>query len=191
MSSIKEKILKLRLEGKSYNEIHELLGCSKATISYHCMRNNLNDIGLVKGKKLTKEDQDNLKEFYKTHTKEETAEFFGISTATVTKYKENKRILLNDEERKEKNYLGVKSFRIRTKEKAVKYKGGECIVCGYNRCLRALDFHHLNPKEKEFNIGQNSNKAWETIKTELDKCVLVCCRCHMEIEDGLIKIEAA
>ena len=191
MSSIKEKILKLRLEGKSYNEIHELLGCSKATISYHCMRNNLNDIGLVKGKKLTKEEQDNLKEFYKTHTKEETAEFFGISTATVTKYKENKRILLNDEERKEKNYLGVKSFRIRTKEKAVKYKGGECIVCGYNRCLRALDFHHLNPKEKEFNIGQNSNKAWETIKTELDKCVLVCCRCHMEIEDGLIKIEAA
>ena len=33
---MKEKILKLRKEGKSYNEIQKLLGCSKGTISYHC-----------------------------------------------------------------------------------------------------------------------------------------------------------
>jgi len=33
---MKEKILKLRDEGKTYNEIKEILGCSKGTISYHC-----------------------------------------------------------------------------------------------------------------------------------------------------------
>ena len=33
---MKEKILKLRSEGKSYNEIKKILGCSKSTISYHC-----------------------------------------------------------------------------------------------------------------------------------------------------------
>lgn len=33
---MKEQILKLREEGKTYNEIKEILGCSKGTISYHC-----------------------------------------------------------------------------------------------------------------------------------------------------------
>lgn len=33
---MKEEILKLRTEGKSYNEIKSILGCSKGTISYHC-----------------------------------------------------------------------------------------------------------------------------------------------------------
>jgi hypothetical protein len=33
---MKEKILKLRKEGKTYNEIVEILGCSKGTVSYHC-----------------------------------------------------------------------------------------------------------------------------------------------------------
>lgn len=33
---MKEDILKLRAEGRSYNEIQKLLGCSKSTIAYHC-----------------------------------------------------------------------------------------------------------------------------------------------------------
>ena len=33
---MKEKILQLRDEGKTYNEIKNILGCSKSTISYHC-----------------------------------------------------------------------------------------------------------------------------------------------------------
>lgn len=33
---MKEEILKLRKEGKTYDEIKEILGCSKSTISYHC-----------------------------------------------------------------------------------------------------------------------------------------------------------
>lgn len=33
---MKEKILNLRSEGKTYNQIIEILGCSKGTIAYHC-----------------------------------------------------------------------------------------------------------------------------------------------------------
>lgn len=33
---MKEKILHLRSKGKSYNSIVKILGCSKATVSYHC-----------------------------------------------------------------------------------------------------------------------------------------------------------
>jgi len=33
---MKDQILKLRSEGKSYREIQKAIGCSKGTISYHC-----------------------------------------------------------------------------------------------------------------------------------------------------------
>lgn len=33
---MKERILALRTDGKSYREIERLLGCSRSTISYHC-----------------------------------------------------------------------------------------------------------------------------------------------------------
>ena len=46
----------------------------------------------------------------------------------------------------------------------------------------ALDFHHLNPKEKDFNLSnRNLNMDWDVIKEELDKCILVCSNCHREI----------
>lgn len=40
--NMKEEILNLRKNGKTYNEIREILGCSKGTISYHCSNNSLN-----------------------------------------------------------------------------------------------------------------------------------------------------
>lgn len=93
--------------------------------------------------------------------------------------------------KQEKKYDGekVKRWRRRTKQKSVEYKGGKCKICGYNKCITALDFHHLNPKEKKFRVSSGNIKAWNTIKKELDKCILVCCRCHREIHAGLIKIE--
>lgn len=33
---MKEEILKLRSEGKTYSEICKIVGCSKSTIAYHC-----------------------------------------------------------------------------------------------------------------------------------------------------------
>ena len=69
----------------------------------------------------------------------------------------------------------------------MEYKGGKCIVCGYNRCITALEFHHLDPSEKDFAIG-GKTIAWDKLKVELDKCVLVCANCHREIGAGLIDI---
>jgi len=67
--------------------------------------------------------------------------------------------------------------------------GGECVICGYNRCLRALHFHHKNPHEKDFDIS--SRTRWNDIEVELEKCILVCSNCHMEIHDGIIDHETA
>jgi len=73
------------------------------------------------------------------------------------------------------------------KKKAVYSKGGSCILCGYNRCLAALHFHHVNAFEKEFNIS--SGTSWVKIEIELAKCVLLCANCHAECESGMVNIE--
>jgi 5-methylcytosine-specific restriction endonuclease McrA len=73
------------------------------------------------------------------------------------------------------------------KVKSVEYKGGECQVCGYKRCTDALEFHHLNPDEKDFGLSVSGNtRSWEKIKKELDKCILLCSNCHREVHNGLI-----
>jgi hypothetical protein len=70
----------------------------------------------------------------------------------------------------------------RALKRMIDYKGGCCQVCGYNRCSRALDFHHLEPSRKSFRLSSNHNRSWESLRLELDKCLLVCSNCHLEIE---------
>lgn len=79
-------------------------------------------------------------------------------------------------------------WRNRVKTKLVEYKGGKCQCCGYNRCIRALEFHHLDPSQKDFTISGKS-KSFEMLKKEADKCILVCSNCHKEIHAGIRKIE--
>lgn len=67
------------------------------------------------------------------------------------------------------------------KRKAIEYKGGACYKCGYNECVAALTFHHLDPSKKDFQISSNSIRNWKTIEAELDKCILVCQNCHCKI----------
>lgn len=79
------------------------------------------------------------------------------------------------------NIEHVSNRRRKLKLKAVEYKGGKCEKCGYDKCIDALEFHHLDPNEKEFGIGSGSTKSWDKLKVEVDKCELVCSNCHKEI----------
>ena len=79
--------------------------------------------------------------------------------------------------------------RRRLKNLMINYKGGKCQICGYCKYQGALDLHHLNPKEKDFGIGDKGyTRSWEIVKTELDKCILVCANCHREIEAGITQL---
>ena len=73
------------------------------------------------------------------------------------------------------------------KEQCVEYKGGKCEMCGYNYSNAALDFHHIDPNEKEFAIAESKvldfNKHYVKITKELDKCILLCSNCHREIHE--------
>lgn len=72
------------------------------------------------------------------------------------------------------------------KQTLVDLKGGKCIICSYNKCLRSLSFHHRNPSDKKFSldIRRLTNTKWKKILEEVEKCDLLCLNCHMEIEDG-------
>jgi hypothetical protein len=65
--------------------------------------------------------------------------------------------------------------------------GGCCAVCGYDRCIVNLAFHHVDPSQKSFGINMGNGKSIATYREEAKKCVLVCANCHGEIEAGLIK----
>lgn len=80
--------------------------------------------------------------------------------------------------------LKTRTKRRETKLFAVRYLGGKCIKCGYNKCLAGFDFHHRKPSEKDFEIGRMKWRSIEELIAELDKCDLMCRNCHAEEHDG-------
>lgn len=70
---------------------------------------------------------------------------------------------------------------------AVAYKGGKCQCCGYHNYIGALEFHHVDPAQKDFGVSsQGYTHSWDKVKQEIDKCVLVCANCHREIHANII-----
>jgi hypothetical protein len=65
--------------------------------------------------------------------------------------------------------------------------GGACCVCGYDRCIINLGFHHVDPKEKSFAMSMAVGRSIAAFRKEAKKCVLVCANCHGEIEAGMIE----
>ena len=76
------------------------------------------------------------------------------------------------------------------KKKAVEYKGNQCYCCHKSYPFVVYDFHHLNPKEKDFGLGdKTSTVKWDKVQAEIDKCILVCANCHRQIHSGDIIID--
>lgn len=82
----------------------------------------------------------------------------------------------------------VQKRREHIKLLALAYKGNKCQCCGYNKCISALEFHHIEPTQKEFAIRTNGyTRSWNKVKSELDKCILVCSNCHREIHANILQ----
>jgi hypothetical protein len=101
------------------------------------------------------------------------------------------------------------AVKLALKKRAVASKGGECQICGYSKCLRALEFHHLERHNKLFSIStsisetvatlthqggnideRDIDRIWVGIEAELRKCVLLCVNCHREVEAGVTELGA-
>jgi uncharacterized protein YerC len=179
MVSYSKKIIQLRKLGKTYKEIKEELGCAQSTISYHCKLNGLGGYS----DRLTSDEKKQLQCLYdELGTINKVKEISGRSRDTIIRYVKTKK-----PKKSISNSQSVINWRKRTKLKLVEYMGGECQLCGYNKCVEALEFHHVNPAEKDFSISGKS-LSFNRLKHEVDKCLMVCSNCHSEIHSGITKI---
>jgi hypothetical protein len=84
-------------------------------------------------------------------------------------------------------YVSVRRRRI--KAILVGEAGGRCRLCGYDRYVGALHFHHLDPGEKSFSLSQDGlTRSLQRARAEARKCVLLCSNCHSEVEAGVSRI---
>jgi 5-methylcytosine-specific restriction endonuclease McrA len=85
--------------------------------------------------------------------------------------------------------MAVKRRRQRLRDMARSFKGGKCKICGYNKCSNALEFHHRDPKKKDFGLSvRGLTRSWEKVRKETEKCELICANCHREIHAGLTQL---
>lgn len=81
---------------------------------------------------------------------------------------------------------GVTRYRQQAKRTLVDEFGGRCSLCGYDRCIKALQFHHRHPDTKRFGLGSRGlARAMDALRAEAAKCVLLCANCHVEVEAGI------
>jgi len=81
------------------------------------------------------------------------------------------------------NYEMQQKRGVERKIKLVQMFGGKCKCCSYDKNYASLSFHHKNPKTKLFSLDLRnlSNKKWERLIEEAEKCELLCLNCHMEL----------
>jgi transposase len=87
------------------------------------------------------------------------------------------------------NQAAVAERRRQVKRILVREAGGQCIICGYDRCLRNLHFHHRDPAEKSFALsGRGFSRSLAALREEARKCELLCGNCHYEVEEGVTEL---
>lgn len=87
------------------------------------------------------------------------------------------------------NSEAVSRRRREVKRILVEEAGGACAICGYDRWIGALQFHHVDPGQKRFNLGlKGLARAIDDVREEARKCVLLCANCHAEVEGGVASI---
>jgi predicted transcriptional regulator len=181
------KIKEFRLLSKTYKEIREIVGVSEDKLIKICRLHGLNKPNNeVKRKSLKYEEV--LEYYTRVKSLRLTSKYFSVSRETLRKILPDNIIEINkcNKNVKKTNSQAVIDWRKRKKIELVEYKGGCCEKCGYNKSISVLQFHHLDPTQKDFTISSKSYSL-EKLKKEVDKCIMVCANCHLEIHEELRK----
>lgn len=162
----KEDLSILVKDAKSIKEISKLINKSPTTVKYWLLKFDLKINKELKDSKICPHCQINkcISKFNTRRNGKNLSTYCKVCTSLQTTQRQQK-----------------------LKQEAIEYKGNKCLACNYNTYQGALEFHHLDPSEKEFNISQAKHLSFNRIKSELDKCILLCSNCHKEIHAGLLK----
>ena len=167
---VNKELLKELVEQKlGQREIAIKVGCAQSTIKLYLKKYGLKTINTRKYEHINV----NIDEKYcsKCNTIKNKTDFYKVkSTSNVLQSK-----------CKMCNHNNVKARAKSIKLRMLEYKGNRCVDCGLQlkdtkACV--FDFHHLDPLTKDINFDIIRWKNWETIKNELDKCIILCSNCH-------------
>ena len=171
----------MRLSGKNYNEIIIETNISEDDIKllFNIMELNISSNRLFK----VKLDKDEIIKLYGEYKNiKKVSKHLNVSYEAMKHFlTENNINLIRKFKSKSQHVI---DSRRNNKIKLIEYKGGCCEKCGYNKSVSVLQFHHLDQNEKDFTIGGRSY-SYERLKKEVDKCILVCSNCHIEIHEEL------
>ena len=165
------------LEGKTVKELQEIFNCSRTSITDFKRKHGL--VGLSPNSK--KIDRDNgTKTCISCNAVLPLTDFYsnGRTSAGLIKYKPTCKYCENSSRKHSFKNLIFDYLDSQNR----KY---ECSKCSYTGEYGSLDFHHINPNEKRFNIGETNPKGSidtfiDKVIPELEKCVLLCPNCHRQ-----------
>ena len=81
------------------------------------------------------------------------------------------------EQNKEANIERVKERKNKHRQECLNRLGGKCLVCG---TTSNLEFDHIDPNTKKFQITAGLSYKLEVLFEEVDKCQLLCKKHHIE-----------
>lgn len=74
--------------------------------------------------------------------------------------------------------------RLTRRQHLIDRLGGGCAYCGYNRCIRALHFHHHDSTHK-YEWTRSGRVSLEEVEAHPERFLLLCANCHIEEHDRL------
>lgn len=127
------------------------------------------------------------KEYYETHkdeARERVKKFYEAHKEKKNQYSRDYYARVKDKpeyKEKAKQYSrNRKENRQRLRDDFLAQWKRPCQKCGEQR-LYLIQFHHVDPSEKEFDVSTNiSYKKRELCEEEVKKCVCLCSNCHDE-----------
>jgi hypothetical protein len=172
-------------EGMSLEKIGDLTGKHPSTVGHHLKRHGLRANGADRYSPRGELDRELLTAAVDEGLTlaEMSAEFErSASTMFVLENRGSYRCIKCRSE-------NVAVWRRRAKHRLVREAGGRCRLCGYDRYLGALQFHHLDPEAKAFSLSaRGCTRSFAELRAEAAKCILLCGNCHAEVEHGFTEV---
>jgi transposase-like protein len=166
-----ERLRTLAEEGASIQEMGDALGVGRTTVRYWLRKLGLETQRSIRLRETRVAREEGVKRTYSKCSKHGHTAFYarpdgGFRCGRCRSEAVSKRRRL-------------------VKKKLVEEAGGRCALCDFDQHPAALQFHHLDPSTKSFEIaGGGLTRGIERCRAEAAKCVLLCSNCHAQVEVG-------
>jgi transposase len=170
-----ERLRTLLDKGMSIRSVAEELDAGYSTVRYWIRRLGIETDRMTRGRESAMAKQAGLRKAYLRCPRHGHTTFFARSEGGFRCAK--------------CSTAAVSERRRAVKRLLVEEAGGSCAICGFSGHPAALQFHHRDPTQKEFHLGQKGHsRSLDRMRAEAKKCVLLCATCHALVEAGVREV---